>query len=106
MKINNSVYNQNFCANPKTLQSVRKLVPLSEYKGKLLKLTPEDEIKISKLQAECEKLDYQYYEMAKYISLSQKVSKSRIEALKQVKFCIESLQAQIRDIKINRLSQQ
>ncbi len=83
--------------------AVRRLVPISEYKGAILKLTEKDKKEIGKLQKKLVALEIEHYDMQKYINSVKHVSDNFWQKFYGIAQWIESLKAQIKDIKMNRL---
>ena len=84
----------------------RKLVPISKYKGEFLRLTEEDNAKIDQIRKEIQNLEMEHYDLNKIISFSKCISRGLMDKLYFIEQCIESLNAQIKDIKAERLKQQ
>lgn len=84
----------------------RKFVPLTEYKGPILKLTKSDINKIAELTETLTKLEIEYYDLNKYIRFAKVITRGLQDKMYFLENCIESLKLQIRDVKISRLNQQ
>lgn len=84
-----------------------KLMPLSEYKGPILKLTKADKAKITKLQKELAISDIELAKLNDLYIKNLRVPKQRyyLESLIQkLEAKIEEIQNLIKEIKINRLN--
>lgn len=89
---------------------IQKLVPLSEHKGPILKLTEKDNEKIADIQKKIIEHDQEIYNCKKYFNNKRRMSYSerdylhdRIESLE---IAINNLLEEIRQIKISRFQKQ
>ena len=101
MKIN--IYsNQNFTANPK------KLIPLSEFKGPILKLTKEEAESIKSMEEEIGKLILEKDSILSYLSRAKNSSVALFHKFSTQEHIIDTrikfLREKIREIKINRIT--
>lgn len=100
----NQISAQNFgTALPK---STRKLVPISEYKGPILRLTKSDKFEINRLKNEIIKLELEHFDLSKYIACAKHISRGVQDKLDFIGICIQSLNEQIQNIKTSRLQKQ
>ena len=102
----NTISPINFCvAKP---QNIKKLVPLKEYKGKFLKLTPEDKKQIAPLEAEIKFLEERCDDIRKSMLFAKTGAlKNKFQyMLNNFDTRIDNLKTEIREIKIDRLRKQ
>lgn len=102
MKINLNT-NTVFCANAAIS---RKLVPLKNYQGPLLKLTKEDESKIKMLQGRIITLELEHFSFSKYIACAKTVGINTLEKLWDIEHTIWVLNEEIKNIKRRRFNAQ
>ena len=106
MEINQISY-LNFTANP---MKGKKLIPLSEYKKPLLKLTKADNVKIEQLQACKTEILVEQYKISNYVSLRPKMSidlkRYYQDKLNDLYMEIEDINNEIRAIKEARYQKQ
>ena len=83
-------------------------VPLSEYKGVILKLTDGDKAKIEKLMSQKSLLELQLNSVEKMLSKKKKMIESNglFSIYGKIQAEISDLENQIRQIKIDRKTQQ
>ena len=97
----------NFMGTPSS-KSVRKLVSLSEYKGPVLVLTPEDEAAIFELQSNINNLELDLYKLEKLYSsranMSYSIINNILSDMDVLRSGIADLREQIRKIKIERFN--
>ena len=102
MNLQVSNYNFNFSSN-------RKLVPLSEYKGIILKLTKSDKATISKLESKIAELELEIHSLEKIDNKIKIACGKKLyyeNRLNQLEIWIKFLREKIRNIKIARLKKQ
>ena len=93
--------------NTTTFQA-RKLIPLSEYKGKVLKLTPKDKAKIDKLMNKKSELILELTSIDRLLNKKKTIieSSSLFERKDTIERQISILEEEIRKIKIDRFQKQ
>ena len=86
----------------------RKLVPLKEYKGTILKLTPKDKEKISKLLEQRTYLEFELISISKLLEKKKTIIESSglFNRLMKIEAEIRQIEDMIKDIKINRQKKQ
>ena len=87
-----------------------KLIPLSQYKGKILKLTEEDKLEIKALETKIANLTLERCKLDDYFNAKDSVSASSYHYWDSSKYAlereIEILQAKILEIKKKRFNSQ
>ncbi len=104
----NYSFNSTFQAKPIYLKG-KKLIPRTEYKEPILKLTKNDEKKINLLQNEIANLELEHLSLAEYYSHNAAAILRRDNydnAFFKIKAQIDSLKNEIEDIKYNRHQEQ
>ena len=93
---------------PQTTFTAKKLVPLSQYKGPVLKLTKGDKEKIAALEDSIASLEIELYKLSKYQrkKISEKQKFMSDSAQMHLDAEISLLRQEIQDIKMNRLNKQ
>ena len=94
----------NFRAN------VKKLVPISEYKGPTLKLTPKEQMKVSELLKTRAGLELELVKVKEKLEKNTKHITAEYQRYEQafvkLQGMIEKIEKLIKDIKINRFQKQ
>lgn len=91
--------------NYTNFSGLKKLVPLSQYKGTILKLTDADKREIAKYQKRLADLELDLYKLNQLWKRSSGVKEAfyYIDKIQNISDKIESIKASIRAIKLNRL---
>ena len=92
--------------NFKASTPARKLVPLSEYKGPVLKLTEADKEKIAEIRDFIIKLEMEIFKLERYHKFAKYTNKVYDDIICTLKHGIEAASEEIREIKIARMQQQ
>ena len=82
-------------------------IPLKQYKGPVLKLTKDEESKISILQANINNFEIELYQLGKIFdgkNLSTSQANYYFNKVENINSQIKDLKRMIREIKINRLN--
>lgn len=91
-------------------QNFKALVPFSKYKGPVLKLTEEEVSKVASLEAEIAQLVLEKMKISDYLARTKSKSDALVHNFSTQDYVIDSkidfLREQIRQIKINRITQQ
>lgn len=91
-------------------QNFNAYIPLSEFKGPILKLTEAEVIKVASIESEIGKLILEKDSILSYCSRSKNMSVKLFHncstQIHLIDTKIEFLRKQIKDIKINRITQQ
>ena len=95
-------------STPQTSFTAKKLIPLSQYKGPVLKLTKTDKEKIAVLENSIAALEIELYSISKYQrkKISEKQKFLSDSAQMHLDARIRLLRQEIQDIKMNRLNKQ
>ena len=93
---------------PVTNQNFKALVPKSEYKGVILKLTPKDKEKIAKLVSQKGELELELHAIEHLLNKKKTIIESSGLMYRRDKIMgeISVLENMIKNIKINRLEKQ
>ena len=100
----NKVSNINFCAKP-IIVNGKKLVPLSEFQGPILKLTKADEKKIEILRAQLNALENDYGAILRYINVRRNINHMKnhyAKKLAEISKKKEAILSEIENVKIAR----
>ena len=91
-----------------TFFTAKKLIPFSQYKGPILKLTKAEKAQIAHLESEIAALECDLYRISNYQKL--KLSESQLFSSQSTEMhldgMISSLRKMIKEIKANRLRKQ
>ena len=89
-------------------QQFKALVPASQYKGPILKLTPKDKEKIARLMDAKTELLFEQGFLEKLLAKKKKIIESSglISRISHIEAKISQLEEEIKNIKMNRLKQQ
>ena len=86
----------------------KRLIPLSKYKGPILKLTEADKVEIAKCRQQIAdlELDLNKLELLERRSTSSRETFYYFDKIQQYLFAIDELKSRIENIKIARLNKQ
>lgn len=107
MKINKLTIT-NFETNP-IIKKGKKLIPLAEFKGPILKLTTHDKQEIDLLENQLHELDLEYVTILRYVSTKRNINHLLDfyrGKLLDIKTSMSQIKKQIHNIKIARYQEQ
>lgn len=101
MNISVNTYNCNF-------QADKRLIPLAQYKGPILKLTRNDKAKIAQYRKTISSLELDTYKLEALAKKSKSAKETSyfFDKIQRTLFEIEKLREKIREIKIARFNKQ
>ena len=93
---------------PTTNQSFTALIPKSQYKGTILKLTPKDKEKIAKLMSQKTEYEFELRAVDRLLDKKKTLIESSSLCTRRdaIENCIRQLNDAIKEVKVKRLEKQ